>query len=630
MQNNLIICPIEKNELAQLVCFNKECKGNRIYCIECLKQGHHASHLPDQYDIKCLQMNFLKIKLKCENLITNLDQMIKEIDELSTQLFQGLKAKYSMSIERLKQLDQGEMNEVIEQMIKFDEVQTDLMVKVKECQKNLINLLQEKIVDLKLQKDIQIENQKNHQIISSDQEADNYDVALKLLDNKQFINQNYQQALLIKAQFLRMFGKYDDAITCSNKLLSIDSKNVEVLCLKACCLTMLGQWNDSIKYTDKALSYYSGHVESLYAKAKALEFLGEYDKAIKYADKALLICENHIESLALKAFCLGILNKYNESIIFTEKALTIYSEHVQSLCTRCLQILSKYKLAVQEGLEDTRKQSNGLIKLYLLIPTISSLYVQKVYKLMTNLLGYSLMKLGNYNDALIWANKALMINSNHQEILYIKSRCLQKVQKYKESIDQAEKGLNLNSKHTDLLYTKVQESLVTIKKQLYRQITLYLLILHKLMYQFQKLSAYNSLENTKMQSSWLIKFYIQIQSKVNLRVLQLNPCVLKVNKSQINLAMSLMCLSNYEESIKQVEKALQINQYHVRSLSIKGIVSQQVNERKYQDYERNIMMLFCGQIKLCQFVLMIQNPYFQKAFLFYISRQFIKISGLIF
>ncbi|CAD8203036.1 unnamed protein product [Paramecium octaurelia] len=69
--------------------------------------------------------------------------------------------------------------------------------------------------------------------------------------------------------------------------------------------------------------------------------------------------------------------------------------------------------------------------------------------------------LGQYNEAIIWVDKALQVDPKHCLSFFTKAESLKMLGQYNEAIVWADKALQVDSKHCLLLYTK-GDSLNTI------------------------------------------------------------------------------------------------------------------------------------------------------------------------
>lgn len=89
-----------------------------------------------------------------------------------------------------------------------------------------------------------------------------------------------------KGLVLTELGKYDDALTYFDKIISIDPDDIRACNMKGVSLAKLGKYDDAITYFDKIISIDPNDENGWYGKCKTLAQLGKYDDAIKCFDKA--------------------------------------------------------------------------------------------------------------------------------------------------------------------------------------------------------------------------------------------------------------------------------------------------------------------------------------------------------
>ncbi|CAK64758.1 unnamed protein product (macronuclear) [Paramecium tetraurelia] len=387
-------CSKENHDYASLTCLNKTCESSRIYCDQCLRNGDHIDHINDQWNLSRLIQVFKSIEKKSKTLISDLCLMNEVINQLFTKLNQKIRKKFQYSQERIQGQDTKQLNQILDEIIKYDEFQKELLEELHHYSDNMIMYLTRQITELKLDKlsDYQLDLQDIEEVESLHESGyqlyykDNKcKAAIKIIDDALLINPKHLNSLRTKgiksdinvlAYCLQRLGNYHDAIVFAEKALLIESKHVKSLFIKAECLRMLGRFNDAIIWIDKALSIDSKNINSLYTKAECLFMIDNYKEAILWADKTLSIDSKHLNCLFTKAYSLYMIDNYNEAILRADKALSIDPKHVNSLFTKSI------------------KQNKNLAE--------------------------CLQRLGNYNDAIFWADKTLLIDSKHVNSLFTK------------------------------------------------------------------------------------------------------------------------------------------------------------------------------------------------------------------
>ncbi|CAD8208414.1 unnamed protein product [Paramecium pentaurelia] len=127
-----IKCVIEGHDFVELACLNEKCKANRVYCHQCLKNGDHVAHMKDQKDLKELIEFFYEVEQENGSLISKLSLMFGEIIKLFTQLNQGLEQKFQFSKDKLLRLNAKQLNQALDQVVKYDEIKKGLFEEIKK------------------------------------------------------------------------------------------------------------------------------------------------------------------------------------------------------------------------------------------------------------------------------------------------------------------------------------------------------------------------------------------------------------------------------------------------------------------------------------------------------------------
>ncbi|CAD8130537.1 unnamed protein product [Paramecium sonneborni] len=131
-QINLVIFKL----LFQLFLFNcviLRNKANRIYCHECLRLGDHTAHPNDQYDLRKLLQFIEQIRQQSDELIEKLTSSIETINQSFSILSQGLKTKYQLSEEQIKRFDAKQLNQALDQLLKYNETTKGILLDVEKC-----------------------------------------------------------------------------------------------------------------------------------------------------------------------------------------------------------------------------------------------------------------------------------------------------------------------------------------------------------------------------------------------------------------------------------------------------------------------------------------------------------------
>src|SRR5215208_5674107 len=111
---------------------------------------------------------------------------------------------------------------------------------------------------------------------------------------------------------------FDQARNISSSNITISNQTsmdgVETLYIKGYTVSNLGRYEEAISYYDKVLSLKPESLRGLASKGNALSELGLYEDAIAYYDKALAVDPSAIGVVHNKAFALFNLGRYEEAL----------------------------------------------------------------------------------------------------------------------------------------------------------------------------------------------------------------------------------------------------------------------------------------------------------------------------
>lgn len=264
-----------------------------------------------------------------------------------------------------------------------------------------------------------------------------------------------------KGASLLTIGHSDEAISCFNKALKLDPRNVPALCNKAIVLGEMKHYDEAVGFCDKAIELDPLNATLWKAKYGILGSRGRLNEAIYCIDKAIelsprnpeywaskgnnldclgrfeeaLFCLN--KSLDLnslldiawynKAFVLLHLGRLDESVDCCKKAIEInpLDAHYWLLMGACLQNMEQYKEAIYcciKCLEINPKNASGW-----------------------NNKGISLSLLGNYDEAVKCFDNATEINPHNAGTWYNKANTEEKLGHKEDAINSYEQFLNLVS-----------------------------------------------------------------------------------------------------------------------------------------------------------------------------------------
>ena len=139
-------------------------------------------------------------------------------------------------------------------------------------------------------------------------------------------------------------NKYDKALACYDKMLSIDSKNSEALNSKAGVFFDQGFWNKALGLYDESIRADKDNCRPYYNKGLIYRSRKEYVKALKDFDRVTEINSNHFYAWHNKYSIYLKQKKYDEAAKCLAHALMIRKTSTDDLYNLvCLFSLQDYK-----------------------------------------------------------------------------------------------------------------------------------------------------------------------------------------------------------------------------------------------------------------------------------------------
>jgi len=146
-------------------------------------------------------------------------------------------------------------------------------------------------------------------------------------------------------------GKYQEAISCYDEAVKINSKDAFTWHLKGKSFFELNSYEQAIDCYNKTLELDPRYALVLSDKAKALDKLGKYEEAIACFDKGIKMCLEKEDRWALwqgKADLLTDHEKYEKALLFYDKAIELGLGKADSWYNKGVSLvkLSRYSEAV--------------------------------------------------------------------------------------------------------------------------------------------------------------------------------------------------------------------------------------------------------------------------------------------
>ncbi|CAD8202342.1 unnamed protein product [Paramecium octaurelia] len=271
----------------KMICLNEFCKDIRLFCMKCVQNKFHHSHLESWIDMPQLYEQLSNQEQECLKLLDNISEQFESIIHSFEKLKEGIKLKYIVNKERLGRLNVQQLNVAVGEMIQFQEYKQQAQYSISSCLKTLQNDLTKFIVKLRIE-DLNYCTQNEN-------------------NNKESLNGNgKKQSILNEREML------ESTIKMLNQTSVLNAENLSAFSMKSLTLKSLGQFAEAITWADKALNIDPNHIKSLYCKAKCLYMLDKYEESQEWVEKVLKYDPNHVNALRCKG---GYVY-----VIFKEKA----------------------------------------------------------------------------------------------------------------------------------------------------------------------------------------------------------------------------------------------------------------------------------------------------------------------
>jgi serine/threonine protein kinase len=153
--------------------------------------------------------------------------------------------------------------------------------------------------------------------------------------------------LTMRGCSLLNLGKYEEAISCFDKVISDNPEYAEVWINKGVALGKMGKHYDEVSCYDKALKLKTEDAIVWYDKALALDSLGRYEESLLCYEKSIKLNPKHAGSWCGKGVVLMLLDRYQEAALCYDEALKLNPRDFVSLTNKGIIFakLGKYKEA---------------------------------------------------------------------------------------------------------------------------------------------------------------------------------------------------------------------------------------------------------------------------------------------
>ena len=443
-----------------------------------------------------------------------------------------------------------------------------------------------------------------------------YQQANKCFDDALLINPNLLEIYIAKAKIFEEQKNYNNAIELYNEIIPKFPYDDNIFYKKGICLENMEEYQEALKNFEQGLDINKSNIDCLYHKGYCCDILNNKKEALKCYDDIIKSKEKNIDNkikedcLILKSKILIDDEKYDDALQGLNEALRlnpdnsyIYfykgfinnkkGEHQEALNNylKSIEINNKDKIIYYNlglaylEISDFEKSLNYLNKSYeldntfyqALIKSGEVLLKSKEYdksieifdKILNNekeknnelaLLrkGDALFMKNNFKEALELYENVLKLNENNEEALIGAGICERKLFKLDEAINYYDRVLKINNNNENVLYNKAialslkgnnQDSndLLTKAKSIKDS--------EDILYAFE-LNNLNDKNYSKVNEEF--DNYIKENKQIT------NPGLYNIK------AQSLLHEEKYDEALKYIEQALELNPNYTYAINTKA------------------------------------------------------------
>ena len=273
-----------------------------------------------------------------------------------------------------------------------------------------------------------------------------------------------------KGVALGNLGKYQEASTCFDKAIEINSRYADAWSNKGTVQVKLGLHREALACFDKALEINPRHANAWHNKGLALFNLVRHQEAIACFDKAIEINSRYAGAWSHKGTALGKLGKHQEAIACFDEALEINPRDAEIWSNKGNELtnLGRYQEAFTcfnraieiNPLFDNAWTSKGaaLGKLGKHQEAIAcfdeAVEINPRDTIIWNNKGDALVNLGRHQEAIACFDMAIEINSRNVEAWSNKGTALGKLGRHQEALACFDKALEINPRDAKAWYNK--------------------------------------------------------------------------------------------------------------------------------------------------------------------------------
>ena len=254
-----------------------------------------------------------------------------------------------------------------------------------------------------------------------------YEEALKCYDKVLSLKPLHKESLISKGNIFLDMDECEKALKCYDELLECEPYNLEINLKKADILYGQEKYDEAHMAYDRILEIAPDNLEVISRKGDILYKQEKYDEALPYFDKALKINPEYIKAWIAKGEYLCKQDKFKEAIGCFDKALEIEPADFEVWNSKGLALYRTYNY--EESIKCFDK----------------ALELDETYSVAWNNKGWSFYCLEKYDDSVKCFNKATELDPSYAEAWSRKGLALYIKKNYKEAIECFDKVLELEA-----------------------------------------------------------------------------------------------------------------------------------------------------------------------------------------
>lgn len=277
---------------------------------------------------------------------------------------------------------------------------------------------------------VQIQEAANALQFGNHNEADRLCRQILAKDPKNLIANQILGILLLQK------GVFEESVSCFDKVLKIDDKQVKVWSNRSLALSGLKKFKEAHDSVDRAINLDNQFAESWYNKATIYIKQEQLEKAIENLDRFIQLKPEHHLAIFLKSDLLRKLEKFDLAILACKRVVELKPDYMNAL------------INLGQLLSDQEKYEEALIYLK------RALEIEPKFPAIYNNIGVTFERMGRFSDAHDYFLKAIALNPKFTEALLNCGVALEKLSRLEEAIQCYDQILAADNKNAAAYFNR--------------------------------------------------------------------------------------------------------------------------------------------------------------------------------